>query len=392
MLLSALSLCLLSSVAAKSTQQDTCLKILDEASKSPEKERTYEVYTQCHIHRPKEGIVGETDGGEDCTQFTHLYQVATHYSDKFDAKEFCGTLGGVHDTESDHLVAEHSSCVTAVSLILSSREVGDAAKASCMRLKPEAGADECERYAEQISMAAGDAEASQVCDKILKDGKATEGFDEEHFVYSCVQYASNLIASNKKATPEQRAKSKAQVEQSCLAHTPKDQQNFCTEYASLIEHRASRSELTKFCDAQYKEMHASTPTDQKTTLATAKESAVTTPTPTTSASSPLNMEGKEAPPAQPAAQIPGGTVRLSAHPPVVAGPSTTDCEKHMEKIEKLNLPAEKKTGHFAVGMPSQVQGDSRFVPKGWKLAPIREKCRGLQADDAPTNSSEEARA
>merc|ERR1719161_2798151 len=252
MLLSLSYLCLLSSVAAKDSQQDACLQILKEASNSPEKDRAYEVYSQCHLHRPKEGIVGETDGGEDCTQFTHLYQVATHYSDKFDAKEFCGTLGGVHDGGSDHLVTEHSTCVTAVSQILASKEVGDAAKASCMRLKPEARTDECSRYAEQISMAAGDAEASQVCDKILNNGSETQGFDEQHFVYSCVQYASNLIASDKKATQQQRAKSKSQVEQSCLSHTPKDQQDFCTEYADLIDHRASRPELTTFCDKQYK--------------------------------------------------------------------------------------------------------------------------------------------
>merc|ERR1719386_421187 len=153
MLLSLSYICLLSSVVAKNSQQDACLQILKEASNSPEKDRAYEVYSQCHLHRPKEGIVGETDGGEDCTQFTHLYQVATHYSDKFDSMEFCGTLGGAHDGDSDHLVAEHSSCVTAVSEILASKEVGDAAKASCLRLKPDEGLKVCERYAEQISMA-----------------------------------------------------------------------------------------------------------------------------------------------------------------------------------------------------------------------------------------------
>jgi len=140
MLLYVSYLCLLSSVAAKNTQQDACLQILEDASKSPEKDRTYEVYSQCHIHRPKEGIVGEADGGEDCTQFTHLYQVATHYSDKFDSKEFCSTLGGTHDSDSEALVAEHSSCVTAVSEILvferfkqmRSPKAGDDVGSSCL--------------------------------------------------------------------------------------------------------------------------------------------------------------------------------------------------------------------------------------------------------------------
>lgn len=383
---------LLASVAAKSAKQDACLHILDEASKSPQKERTYEVYTQCHLLRPKEGIVGETDGGEDCTQFTHLYQVATHYSDKFDSKEFCGTLGGVHDSDSDHLVAEHGACVTAVSEILASKEVGDAAKASCMRLKPEAGTDECSRYAEQISMAAGDAEASQVCDKILNNGSETQGFDEQHFVYSCVQYASNLIANDKKATQQHRAKSKAQVEQSCLSHTPKDQQDFCTEYADLIDHRASRPELTTFCDKQYKKMHGSASSNQKAVSSTPSHKSVAPPAQTTTTASPLGMKGRDAG-EQPAANVGTGALpisgvmnNLNTQTTAAATPSTTNCEKHMAGIEKLSLPVEKKQVILQLECRNKYKGTADQCKKVGSLllaGKNAEACRLMMPPAAP---------
>merc|ERR1719265_417405 len=84
--------------------------------------------------------------------------------------------------------------------ILQYPNVTKTTKAACLALKPKLPEIElaCGRYAAELGNAVslGLLDEARLCDRVLTGG-FTSGFDQDHFVYSCEQYAANLAKRRK---------------------------------------------------------------------------------------------------------------------------------------------------------------------------------------------------
>merc|ERR1719502_3654 len=192
---------------------------------------------------------------------------------------------------------DHGACVAGIAEVLASKEVGEAAEKACLRVHPREkdAKAACMKYVKAIAAAPqqGFIDATHLCDRLLT-GKAngTQGFDEDHFVYSCVQYASNLIATAPRGqgSVEKEEKVAEDVRKNCKEHLSDTEQGFCEGYADLVKRRATRQELVSFCDSQYRKMHdaANPPIAKKPENATvsAAQKPVATPAPPAAAAPP----------------------------------------------------------------------------------------------------------
>lgn len=292
----------------QTAEERACLDITQEVKKRPEGERAYAVYTECRMARPSTGMLGVQDAGQDCREFARLYQVARHYNTKtFSEKEFCSTIRSYSGSEfaSDSRLMDHGACVAGVAEVLASKEVGAAAEKACLRVHPrEKDAKEaCAKYVAAIAAAPqqGYVDASHLCDHLLT-GSGTKGFDEDHFVYSCVQYASNLLAAAPRGEGSQQNVTAVSedVRKNCEAHLSGSEKDFCEGYADLVKKRAPRRDFVQFCDAQYRRMHEAQgePTSE-TSMVNRTQAPAAEATPSLETTPPV----EQAAPVEPAAQV-----------------------------------------------------------------------------------------
>lgn len=343
-----------------------CHEVAAAAAKVPVEDQSYEIYNHCHMDRPHGGIVGESQAINDCTQLAHLYEVASHYSknSEVSSAEFCQTVAtyrkDTEDASGKKRLAANDACTLLMKKMMTSHEMQEAVTKSCERLFPGSPKEKCAKYAQGVNTASGEGEVARICGKMVRSnhetqphGKTThashdaKSLEEQRFIYSCVQYASNLIAKQEGSTPEERAKTNGQVLKSCRSHVPSGDKGFCNEYAVLIEQRASRENLQTFCDAEYKRMHMG----QNGASSASKAPPAAHPSPQTSTLPPV---AKVQPVAVNAVMhlgmdFPGAI--LMNH--VASNKSTAStvgtlssrqaaCEKHMDRLAKMPLPTSSK--------------------------------------------------
>merc|ERR1719159_2071833 len=240
-------------------QQEACKSILKESSTVPKESRSYEVYRQCHLKRPEGGFITDGSDREDCTQFSRLYRMAAHYGEP-KPDEFCPMVAKMRDGDVtvDPRVAEHEVCMTSLPKILQYPNVTQATKATCLALKPKLPQIEvaCGRYATELGNAVslGLLDEARLCDRVLTGG-FTSGFDQDHFVYSCEQYAANL--AKRKQEGEGPRELGIEAKKSCDSHVPPVDKPFCMEYTRLAlqsEGDVNRTKFAEICEAQYHKM------------------------------------------------------------------------------------------------------------------------------------------
>jgi len=230
--------------------RDACLEIAASADGKPAPEGANAVYARCQQSYPS-GLVGSGGSSHNCHEIARLYQMARHYNPHGLTKaEFCATVQGL---DADSRLADHHTCVAAVTAVLTSKEVADAAGKACAQVYRSTveAPIACKTYVAALAAApqAGLLDTGRLCDVVLTgDGKGTQGFDGEHFLYSCVQFADNVMDDIRvdDASPEHVEASMSKAQQSCEAHIPTDS-NFCSSYVGLLRRQASRAELVQFC-------------------------------------------------------------------------------------------------------------------------------------------------
>jgi len=262
--------------ASASSVLEACTHIATTAAEAPAESRAYTAYSECKRTRPANGLLsaGPSEKADaDCKDFVRLYMLAAHYGGTEDQKNnngsgsasFCGEIAKLRENEpaSDPLVDHHHGCVRDVADILRDEGVQAAVEKQCNKLHPkpdgEAEDETCLQMAREVSADPEAVDASRLCDKVItKTG--THGFDREHFVYSCTQYARNLEARYKarNATANSSRLLDHDVQRSCteqLEGSDANASSFCKKYVQLV-HRGEHSKTRAVCEGQYRKMHS----------------------------------------------------------------------------------------------------------------------------------------
>jgi len=280
--------------------------------------------------------VTDASAREDCAQFGRLYRMAAHYGEP-KPDEFCSMVVKMHDDNItvDPRVAEHRVCMASLPKILQYPNVTQSTKASCLALKPKLPEIElaCGRYAAELGNAVslGLLDEARLCDRVLTGG-FTSGFDQDHFVYSCEQYAANL--AKRRQDGEGPRELGIEAKKSCDSHVPPIDKPFCMEYTRLAVQSGEDVNRTKFaeiCEAQYIKMQnprygkaapkndAAVPKNESQPESLEEQPANETEAPPI-VEEPEPLPGSEAP----------ATVTADAEPPSDTAPATEVKAEHVE--------------------------------------------------------------
>lgn len=242
--------------------QSSCQDIVQEAEASSvlgETDRAQVVFAQCQL-RPSV-LTKEKGTAQDCQEFARLYQLARHYSQKgVTPAEFCLTLQSYSESgglATDSRIMSHSACVTGLSKVLGNQQVGEAAEEACVRIYTSVAnaAVMCKKLVNVLADTPDDGtlDTARLCDRLLTGGNGTRRLDREHFLYSCVQYASNVVAES---TADGLLLAAQDVQRSCHQHfsVAKNAPGFCSGYADLVRRHAAVPDISEFCGAQYEHL------------------------------------------------------------------------------------------------------------------------------------------
>jgi len=241
----------------RSENPSPCWDIVEDAESSPDlvdEERAHIALTQCKTRQLK----------TDCREFARLYQLARHYSQKgVVPADFCSTLEGYSNSDdlaTDSRTMGHRACVAGMSKVFGNPQLGEAAEQVCLR--NYAGLTNAARVCRKLSSVLpetsddGTLDTSRLCDRLLAGGNGTRRLDKDHFLYSCVQYASNVVADS---TGDRLLLAAQEVQNSCHKHfSVAGQGEFCSGYANLVRMHATESEISRFCGAQYQTLDGAT--------------------------------------------------------------------------------------------------------------------------------------
>lgn len=266
-----------------------CKQILAAAAAVPPDGRAYKAYRECQEVRPPRGLLSAAaEPDDDCADFVRMYQTATHYGGEPHIQEFCAMVATLRASEpvTDPKIAKHRTCVADVASILESDGVQAAVRSQCLKLHPFPDDidnltkhESCVHYSElvAISVGTGVVDAPRICDFALTSPNGTHGFDFNHFVYSCVQYAHNLEARAKAGESSRELGREAR--RSCAGSLRDENVNasgFCRDYARMVREDKHRH-AEALCESQYQRMHRNVSSEYNDTaaaLAEAEDAAV----------------------------------------------------------------------------------------------------------------------
>lgn len=350
-----------------------------------------DAYSACKFQRQSRApsFLGFAEPDRDCREFARLYDMARHFASKsFSASDFCSTLKSYspqagRDRGPDNRLTDHDACVVEMREVLSSSEVSVAAESACRRIEDRSAKAPvacAELVASLVASRGEPLDATRVCDRLVTgSSNGTQGLDEKHFIYSCVQYAANLVADMPRHPEKSAAAVAEEVRSGCEAHMSADRRAFCSGYADLVRQRSTRSAITSFCFAEYAAVRS-----PSTTAAPASAAATSlAPLPSTSVLATAQQLASQ--PAQPSIPAP-----MAFH--VMRAGQTSQqkaCEDYFGGIQHLHLPHGEDVNIVQMDCPKHFSArpvTCERVAQQFAAGHLREACSLLSPAPAPKSS------